>query len=312
MLGYYPIIEFPFAIKLAQEAVLIPPVEPVAIPAPVYPVPPPAITAAGMVYLSSLLLLATWLLIQHLEPLAALIVVSGGLSWWRVRRRVAKRHAQALASYPAEVSQYQAYPAMRVQYEHALAAYHSPETLRSYRAQRVASVLATVAAPFFPIPITELAPKQGRSEAYFLAFLRQHFGTNTIFINHRVPVDDERLKTKWYYPDFIYHDASGLCIDIEIDEPYALDSRKPIHCQGQDDYRNAFFLRKQWVVVRFTEAQVRQHPFLCCQELAALIFHLNGRHYAARLYHDRLPRQPQWDQAEARRRARNNTRELSA
>ena len=238
-------------------------------------------------------------------------LASGGLVWWRTRRATA-RYEQAVASYPAEVSQYQAYLAQRAQYEHALAAYSHPETLRSYRAQQVANVLAAFSIPFFPVSGLEPLPKRGRSEIFFLAFLQQHFGAATIFINHRVSVDDERLKTPWYYPDFIYHDTSGLCIDIEIDEPYALDSRKPIHCQGQDDYRNAFFLRKQWVVVRFTEQQVMQHPLLCCQELAALIFHLNGRHYAARFYHERLPRQPQWDQAEALRWARSRTRELSA
>lgn len=312
MRGYYPIVEFPFAIKLAQEVMLPPPVEPPIPPLPVHPVPPRGFTVLGIVLMSSMLLLGTWLLIQHLELLATLVVASGGLVWWRVRLRAFARYAQAVASYPAEMSRYQAYPAQRAQYEYALTTYHHPETLRSYRAQQLASVLAAISTPFFPIPKLEVLPKRGRSEAYFLTFLQQHFGATTIFTNYQVPVDDERLKTQWYYPDFIYHDASGLCIDIEIDEPYALDSRKPIHCQGQDDYRNAFFLRKQWVVVRFTEQQVMQYPLLCCQELAALIFYLNGRHYAARFYHERLPRQPQWDQAEALRCARSRTRELSA
>jgi hypothetical protein len=299
MLGHYPIIEFPLAIKLAQEAIPPSPVEPPIPPVPVYPVPTRGFTAPSIVLIISMLLLGTWLLSQHLELLAALVVASGGLVWWRTRRSATARYEQAVTAYPTEMSQYQAYPARRAQYEHALAAYSHPETLRSYRAQQMANVLAAFSIPFFPISGLEPLPKRGRSEA-------------TICINHRVPVDDERLKTSWYYPDFIYHDSSGLCIDIEIDEPYTLDSRKPIHCKGQDDYRNAFFLRKQWVVVRFMEQQVMQHPLLCCKELAALIFHLNGRHYAARFYHERLPRQPQWDQAEARRRARSRTRELSA
>lgn len=288
------------------------PVEPPIPPVPVYPVPPRGFTVLSIVLINSMLLLGTWLLSQHLELLAALVIASGGLVWWRTRCRTTARYEQAVASYPAEMSRYQAYPAQRAQYEYALVACSHPETLRSYRAQQVASVLAACSIPFFPVSGLEPLPKRGRSEAYFLAFLQQHFGAAKICINHRVPVDDERLKTQWYYPDFIYHDSSGLCIDIEIDEPYALESRKPIHCQGQDDYRNAFFLRKQWVVVRFTEQQVMKHPLLCCQELAALIFHLNGRHYAARFYHERLPQQPQWDQAEALRCARSRTRELSA
>ncbi len=63
-----------------------------------------------------------------------------------------------------------------------------------------------------------------------------------------------------YKPDIaIVWKAKGVCIDVEIDEPYDILSRKPIHYTDEDcsDYlRNAYFLENGWYVIRIAEEQV--------------------------------------------------------
>ncbi len=177
-----------------------------------------------------------------------------------------------------------------------------------YRAGRVANVLAG-AAPFRPVPPGEFQPPQGRSEAAFVQYLRQNFGPAHIFTHCRVRVDEMRSGPEWYYPDIVYGEASGLRIDIEIDEPYVWTTGEPHHCQGQDDARNAFFLRKNWVVLRLTEEQVVRYPLRCGQLLAALVFQFTGQHHAPRTHPERRAPQPPWDWAEATRLAARRARE---
>ena len=62
-----------------------------------------------------------------------------------------------------------------------------------------------------------------------------------------------------YKPDIaILWKSKGIAIDVEIDEPYDIKSREPIHCTDDEkDYiRNAYFLEKGWFVIRIAEEQV--------------------------------------------------------
>jgi very-short-patch-repair endonuclease len=234
---------------------------------------------------------------QTLGALAvgALLVVC----WWWAERQATQRHQVAVEAYHAAFERHRNITDVQQEHEQALNAY-SHRTMPDYYARYMAPVLSRRTLKPQPIPGTEPKPPTGRSEHAFRTCLEQHFGEHHILTGFRVPVDEPQSSVQWYYPDFVYSDSSGLCIDIEIDEPYALHSRQATHYRGKDDRRNAFFLRHQWAVVRFSEEQVVRYPHLCCQELAALIFYLNGRSYAARLYVDRLPRCPQWDWMEAR------------
>ena len=46
----------------------------------------------------------------------------------------------------------------------------------------------------------------------------------------------------YYYPDFTFIcDETRLHIDIEIDEPYSLPDKKPIHYVGIDEWQNESF-----------------------------------------------------------------------
>jgi hypothetical protein len=69
-------------------------------------------------------------------------------------------------------------------------------------------------------------------------------------------------------------DRLNLFIDLEIDEPYDQNSRHPTHCQSNasDGEHNDFFLDNGWVVMRFSEAQVVNHPRRCCRRIAQEIY----------------------------------------
>lgn len=64
-----------------------------------------------------------------------------------------------------------------------------------------------------------------------------------------------------YRPDFcLYWENKKLYIDIEIDEPYDIVSRKPIHYQGNgDNLRDRYFIRNGWCVLRFSEQQIKEN-----------------------------------------------------
>ena len=101
---------------------------------------------------------------------------------------------------------------------------------------------------------------KGKYEAIFLQKLKGVFGDK---------ISDRKEFTlpngNAFVPDATYIDSSsGLCIDIEIDEPYAMPDGKPIHyIDGPDEYRNAFFASHGWFVIRFAEEQIARHSNEC-------------------------------------------------
>jgi len=102
--------------------------------------------------------------------------------------------------------------------------------------------------------------KKGKSEDHFLKYLLNTFQPNDLKINISV-----NTYKSAFYPDFLYVSKDrGFCIDIEIDERYDYETKKPIHYIGSDDERNSFFLEKNCFIVRFTEEQVIEQPDKCC------------------------------------------------
>jgi very-short-patch-repair endonuclease len=117
--------------------------------------------------------------------------------------------------------------------------------------------------------------KTGYSENSFSPFLKSQFG--------------ERIKTKKkvsnsstleaYFPDFIYVDnIRQIYLDIEIDEPYDLQTGKPIHCHFDDSIRNNFFVENYWSVIRFSEKQVVSEPENCIKTIQSIITALENGH----------------------------------
>ncbi len=101
---------------------------------------------------------------------------------------------------------------------------------------------------------------KGKYEVSFVGLLTQEFGGKiTDRISFTLPNGNS------FVPDAAYIDSTtGLCVDIEIDEPYSIPEKHPIHyIEGPDDYRNEFFSTKGWFVIRFAEEQVAKHPKEC-------------------------------------------------
>lgn len=112
----------------------------------------------------------------------------------------------------------------------------------------------------------EAAPQKSRKgflEKSFFEYLIKYFGKDNIII-------DSTSENVDYYEeyscDFILFDKDfNIKIDIEIDEPYILDTREPIHYIGADDKRNEFFLEARWLIIRFCEEQIQKQPDSCCK-----------------------------------------------
>ena len=121
-----------------------------------------------------------------------------------------------------------------------------------------------------PAVISHRDVLKGRYEAVFKEYLIASFNNN-IKTGVEMPLPNDNGFT----PDFAYMDRKvGLCIDIEIDEPYTLVDNAPIHCVGNDDFRDQFFLSKGWFVIRFAEIQVARNPHHCVHYIETAIKHI--------------------------------------
>ena len=133
----------------------------------------------------------------------------------------------------------------------------------------------------------------------FHKYLVECFGS-AIHTDKKLDVLDGYKYNISYYPDFVYHDETGLYLAIEVDEPYDEKNDKPMHCVGTDDDRNNFFVENRWAVIRFSEEQVIKWPELCCKEIALAVYEINRMEYTVKDYVATLPRQKKWTEYEAK------------
>lgn len=111
----------------------------------------------------------------------------------------------------------------------------------------------------------------GLSESSFKVYLENYFNVKQGLVF--------KVSDKYNYTaDFIISHSSGLMIDVEIDEPYALRNAEPTHCIDQltDRKRNHWFCDQGYVVIRFSEYQVVIQPESCCYFIAKVIFDYTG------------------------------------
>lgn len=150
-------------------------------------------------------------------------------------------------------------------------------------------------------------PTMGYTEPMMLEGLRRLCEQNTglrIIENVGIPISGYYRQ---YVPDFVlYHERANLYIDIEIDEPYVIESRKPIHyTDGQDLVRDEYIINNGWVVIRYSERQVYKHLEETIKDLESKINWLT--------YDDVCPTplslDKRWTKEEAKRLAEENYRE---
>lgn len=115
-----------------------------------------------------------------------------------------------------------------------------------------------------------------------------------------------------YAPDLILHNGCSCPIDLEIDEPYELRTKKEIHYIGcGDEERNNFFTSNDWFVLRFSENQIKSHLNECLKIVKALVYFIEwGDTSQLREIEDILNdiKEPRWTKEQARMLAIDNYR----
>lgn len=154
--------------------------------------------------------------------------------------------------------------------------------------------------------------RRGHLESIFENKLRENFGKDfSISGEHSIPTS---ASSRPYEPDISIIELEGernIFIDVEIDEPYAAIKRNPMHCLGEDDLRDHFFNDRGWIVIRFTEKQIKQHHKKCLAFIAKVINSIDPR-FAVSNELSTLPPVPtenQWTALEAQKLEKINYRE---
>lgn len=163
-------------------------------------------------------------------------------------------YQEALSKYE---ELYKRYLIDKYKYENECQRLRSPEVVEKAKIVYIINVLSKTIKPILHNNTDNIL--RGVSEDSFFQKLKDSFG-NSIVRGYTIPL-------KGYLPDIVLYEKNlGLCIDIEIDEPYIGSTGEPIHYSESsiDIERNDFFLKAGWLVIRFTEEQVVKYPSECC------------------------------------------------
>jgi hypothetical protein len=168
--------------------------------------------------------------------------------------------------------------------------------------------------PEFYTPIKDFGTgrngRVGKTENSFRGKLIDFFG-KSIEVHANVHVVN-RNASKAYEPDFalIYSENDiHVNIDIEIDEPYDGYSRMPLHVIGEDIWRDKFFIKRGWIVIRFAEIQICKEPEMCCEYIANILRTITPQFSIKTDYGFNLDAIPQWSSLQAKKWALDNYRE---
>lgn len=154
---------------------------------------------------------------------------------------------------------------------------------------------------------------RGYSEEMFEGLIRNTFNNVEIEIS-----GDVNLKlsdtARSYEPDIalVANNQTNIRIDIEIDEPYSLLSRTPIHYteDNSDAVRDAIMKSAGWIVIRFAEEQIVKQPMACISSIARLLIQIDSSLVPETCSISEFPKPiKRWTKAEAELMAQNNYRE---
>ncbi|MCL1472047.1 hypothetical protein [Argonema antarcticum] len=206
--------------------------------------------------------------------ICALISAVAAFSYLRVVDfQVRDRYNQRLAEYERQLAEYESYQLRRLQSKGKESEQYI--SLLRKRSKLFKRLLKEIVQP--PVSQGKREVQQGVSEKQFFVYLCRYFyGFYDFCMGGEFPIPGTSFG---YTADFILvHQATGLAIDIEIDEPYDGKTGKPHHCvdRSKDNQRNRFFLERNWVVIRFSELQVVKYPDACCKAIARVIFQITG------------------------------------
>ena len=164
---------------------------------------------------------------------------------------------------------------------------------------------------FIKFPKKGRTNKLGSTENGFYVYLKKHFEQNFSIYNDRHIT--HRIGTNYYEPDFLIiseKENKNIFINIEIDEPYDGLSRIPTHELNKDNFRDNFFTKRGYIVIRFTEKQIFEEPIQCCIYIAEIIKSIDTTYTNEELKSDiKISIQKQWDTLQAKKWAQEKYRE---
>ncbi len=224
-----------------------------------------------LVLIACYLLIPTCLLIFDRLPNWALLIIISSSFWtliyeWRQQK-------DKIASSLSEARSIKGIPAKDCDKIHEKSAESQKKhlyTVELYRKKLKTQLTTSAMAPqgYSDAP-------QGAAEEQFKSYLETYF-PRRIHQGLKFHIPNAQHS---YSADFTYADNEfGLWIDIEIDEPYYYKNGSPTHAcdDDKDKIRNLFFLKGNWVIIRFAEEQVVRQPNECCKAIAEVVVKIAG------------------------------------
>lgn len=154
---------------------------------------------------------------------------------------------------------------------------------------------------------------RGYSEEMFENLLKNSFDGVDVEISGDVNLKLSET-ARSYEPDIaiVSNSNSNVRVDIEIDEPYSLVSRTPIHYieDNSDTVRDTIMKSAGWIVIRFAEEQIVKQPMACVSSIARLLIQIDPSLVPESCFISQFAKPvKRWTKAEAEAMAQNNYRE---
>jgi hypothetical protein len=286
----YPVEKLPLKISEAYSALPPPPYEPHK---PVAPQLPKFYPKAEIIDLLPLAIIITFsislfFVFWNFHPLANILayisfmfilfgfryVFKEPLAYFDYRRQDKEKIKEDLDFYNEQLKYYNgiavpSYPEKVREWKLRVAENLQKAFIERYRVDCVSKILSASGVPLNHPKNSDF--KKGIYEQKVLEHLLRHF-PNKIYIGGTAK-DEKGEVGKWApLPDFVVHDNDiGYNLVVEVDEPYDLQYGYPIHCIDSDDSRDEYFLRQNWLVLRFAEIQWVNQPNECCDYIAKFI-----------------------------------------
>lgn len=278
----YPIFKLPQYIKEIMDNPINAIQKPIE---PIYPVKPSPIeysqnasTFFGMlIVLSIFMILGTVATgseeafgIISITVIILIISIIGVSSSNSNRKSKDEEYKTKLNQYNKELADYEVkskeFNAATISYNELIESLNTPKKMEKFKFESIKNELLNQSVEI----VENINPKKGVTEIFFEKNLRKYF-QESILVDCAFSIQ-EFDSGNYYSPDFIYYDSkTNLKLDIEVDEPYTMDSKKPIHYQFSDDERDKFILSVGAFIIRFTEKQVFENPDGCCKTIAECI-----------------------------------------
>lgn len=159
-------------------------------------------------------------------------------------------------------------------------------------------------------PVKGKSCRRGIVESSFVKDFLDNYFKGLIFDNLTVFIGSTPFE-----PDIAFIDVNhkNLFIDIEIDEPYDGIDRKPIHYVENgntiDERRNKNFTDRGWMVIRFSERQIKEDPVGCCRFIYEIYNYITGISDPNLQSIPVISKEKMWTKAEADQMAKDRIRE---